>query len=62
MEIVSGETVIQSAAILKSLPKDERQAILKEGNIISNEISAADVVALKASLGVPWEKLKTMGR
>ena len=58
----SGDAATQSAALLKSFPKKERENILKEGNLVANHIGAEDLVALKSSLGIPWEKLKTVGR
>ena len=51
----------QAGALLKSF-REEREQILKEAKITSVQISAEAMVALKADMGIPWEKLKTMAR
>ena len=63
LKLTSGDSsATQTCALLKSFHKEERQTILKEGNLSSNYISPQDMVTLKSTLGIPWEKLKTIGR
>lgn len=62
IDISSKDRTKQSAALVKSYSKNERAAILTEGNLGPHKISAEDMVALKIRLGIPWEKLKTMAR
>ena len=52
----------QTSALMRTFTEDDRLHILKEANIGSTEISAEAMVALKADIGVPWIKLKTMAR
>ena len=54
--------VEQTASLVKSFGENERQKILKKANISAVEITPEEMVALKANMGVPWEKLKTMSR
>lgn len=53
---------IQAALFLKSTGAEQRQAILEEGNISPVEINAKTLVAMKADMGIPWEKMKTISR
>lgn len=52
----------QTSALVKSFDEDERLRILKLGNIPPVIIDEESMVAMKADMGVPWEKLKTMAR
>ena len=54
--------VEQTASLVKSFGENERQKILKKANISAAEITSEEMVALKANMGAPWEKLKTMSR
>ena len=65
INFVSGSakaTSLQTGAIIKSMTTDKREEILKMGNIKSVEIDAEKMVAMKAHLGLPWEKMKVMAR
>ena len=66
MTTVAGDSAkgltIQTAQLVKSFNSEERQEILKCGNIPSAEISPEKMVALKANLAIPWGKLKTICR
>ena len=57
----SGKNV-QAALFLKSTDAEQRQAILDEGNISPVEVNAKTMVAMKADMGIPWEKMKTISR
>ena len=57
-----GSLIQQTAVIIKSFCKEERQLVLQKANINAKEITPEEMVALKADMGVPWEKLKTMLR
>lgn len=52
----------QTGAILKSFSATERKSILKMGDIAESWIDAEEVVAMKASLSLPWSKIKAMAR
>ena len=59
----SAESVtIQSEALLKSIPAEERQKILKAGKVNPASIGAEKFVAMKANLGLPWQKMRVMAR
>ena len=58
----TGSLIKQTAVIIKSFGKEERQLVLEKANISAKEITSEEMVALKADMGVPWEKLKTMSR
>ncbi|XP_047134470.2 V(D)J recombination-activating protein 1 [Hydra vulgaris] len=64
MEIVSGTSTdsvcSQSSKLLKSFPSETREKILTNLNIEGVAISATKMVAMKADLGLPWEKLKNI--
>lgn len=52
----------QTSALVKRFPQAERETILKEAQLSSATITSEAMVALKADMGVPWEKMKTMAR
>ena len=54
--------VEQTASLVKNFGENERQKILKKANISAVEITPEEMAALKANMGIPWEKLKTMSR
>ena len=58
----SAAHVKQTGELIKSFDEINRQEILKLANISAAEITAEEMVALKADMGVPWTKLKTMSR
>jgi hypothetical protein len=66
MEIVSGTSTdavcSQSSKLLKSFPSETREKILTNLNIEGVSISATKMVAMKADLSLPWEKLKNISR
>ena len=66
IKISTGETSesvqIQVSKLVKSFGYDDRKAILEQANIQPSEIIAEEMVAMKVDLGIPWEKMKTMGR
>jgi len=41
---------------------DERQMILKLGNIQPIHLGPSELVSMKSNLGLPWEKMKTMAK
>lgn len=60
---VSGDGAAkQLGAVLKSQTEDTRERILKSAGISTNDISAEEMVAMKAHLGLSWGKVKAMGR
>ena len=54
--------VIQTKKLIKSFSEDDRRDILIAAKISPHEITAEEFVAMKADMGIPWEKLKTMAR
>ena len=63
IDTVSCHSVLaQTGAILKSFTSTERKSILDLGNIAESWIDAEEVVAMKASLNLPWSKIKAMAR
>ena len=52
----------QTGELLKSFEESQRQDILRMAKIGNSEITAEEMVALKADMGVPWTKLKIMSR
>ena len=60
---VSGEGATkQLSAVFKSQKGDTREKILKCAGIPTQEISAEEMVAMKAHLGLSWGKIKAVGR
>ena len=51
-----------TSRLLKSFEKDKREKILKEAGISHSSIMPETMVAMKADMGIPWEKLKVMSR
>ena len=49
------------AAEMKQIPKAERQALMKEAGF-KLEVPEGEGLALKASLGIPWNKLRHLRR
>ena len=58
----NGAFTTQTSQLLKSCEKETREDILKMANITHTSISPEEIVSMKAHLGIPWEKLKTMSR
>ena len=54
--------ICQTAVMLKSYDNDEANNILNKANIGKVDLNAEEMVALKAAMGIPWNKLKTMAR
>ena len=52
----------QTSKLITSLTPDDKNKILKKAKIASTDISAEAMVAMKANLGIPWEKLIKLGR
>ena len=52
----------QAGMLMKTLSKDQRSQVLKSAKISPIEIGAEEMVAMKADLGILWEKLKNMAR
>jgi len=66
ISMVSGHceksSLIQTSSILKTFSREDRGEILKLGKIDPVVLDAEELVAMKAHLSLPWEKLKAMGR
>ena len=66
MSMVSGHSekssIIQTGSLLKAFSREDRSEILKFGKIDPVMLDAEELVAMKAHLSLPWEKLKAMGR
>ena len=54
--------LVQTTALLKRVDIDERSYILEKANIPRAELTSDVLVAMKADMGIPWEKLKVMSR
>ncbi|XP_047130981.1 uncharacterized protein LOC124810322 [Hydra vulgaris] len=54
--------ICQTSVMLKSYDKDEANEMLKKANIETMDLNVEEMVALKAEMGIPWNKLKTMAR
>ena len=52
----------QMASLSKFLPKNQRKDFLEEIGFGQIEIDEKKMLSLKISLGMPWEKLKKIGR
>ena len=48
--------------MLKSYDNEEAFKILKKANIGTMDLNVEKMIALKAGMGIPWNKLKTMAR
>ena len=51
-----------TAVMLKPYDNEEANNILKKANIGRMDLNAEEMIALKADIGIPWNKLKTMTR
>ncbi len=61
--IVSGSCASdQLQSEIKSHPKVEREQMLKSISKIKIEVNPEHGLAMKADLGIPWNKLRTMRR
>ena len=58
----SSSPPLQTSYLVKSFGKSEQKELAENIGIGKVEITPEEMVALKAKLGIPWEKLKTMGR
>lgn len=52
----------QTGILVKSFNTNDKKIICKESNMARSDISPEEMLALKTKLGMPWEKLKTIGR
>ena len=52
----------QTGELVKSYSEKEKCIVRQAGNMECSDISPEEMLALKAKLGIPWEKLKTIGR
>ena len=48
--------------MLKSYDDEEANKILKKANIGTVDLNAEEMIALKADMGIPWNKFKNMAR
>lgn len=66
MEVVTGGSkesmVLQTGQLVKLFNVKERVSILDAAKITRSHIDAESLVAMKADLGMPWEKMKAMSR
>lgn len=65
MDIISkGASAEQFQYEVKALSKEDRQALLEKVNIAKSTatVSPEDVLALKADLSIPWNKLRFLRR
>ena len=66
MEISTGGSsnslVEQASKLVKTFPETDREIILRQANVPSPQISAEAMISMKVDIGIPWEKLKKMGR
>ena len=63
LELTSGgDTVLQTSSVLASFNPKDQQEILKGANVPTTSIDAETVVALKADLEIPWNKLRKLAR
>ena len=54
-------SAIQTSKLVTSI-EDEKRHILEKAGIYPAVITPENMVAMKADLGIPWEKLKCMAR
>ena len=52
----------QTGLLISSYSKKEKKTVRQVANMEVDHISPEEMLALKAKLGIPWEKLKTIGR
>ena len=53
---------IQTSKLVTSIEDEKRHDILEKVGIYPAVITPENMVAMKADLGIPWEKLKCMAR
>ena len=58
----STSTSKQAGYLVKSFNSEDKSIVSSAIGLEKAEVSAEDLVALKAKLGIPWEKLKKIGR
>lgn len=54
--------VTQTSKLVKSFTEEDKEKILSQADVFPSVISAETMIAMKVDLGIPWEKLKKMGR
>ena len=54
--------LLQTGLLVKSFDIQERKRILELAKIERSYINAENLVAMKADLGMPWDKMKAMSR
>ena len=52
----------QTSKLVTSIEDKKRHDILEKAGISPRVITPENMVAMKADLGIPWEKLKCMAR
>ena len=60
--ISKGSCVDQLQNEVKSLTKEDRQSLLQTATDDTVAVSANDVLAMKADLSIPWNKLRVLRR
>ena len=55
-------SVVQNSKLLKSFEEDHRKHILMKTGIVEADIALKKLVAMKAEIGIPWEKVKCVVR
>ena len=55
-------SAIQTSKLVTSIEDEKRHDILEKAGIYPAVITLENMVAIKADLGTPWEKLKCMAR
>lgn len=55
-------SAIQTSKLVTSIEDEKRHDILEKAGIYPAVITPENMVAMKADLGIPWEKLKCMAR
>ena len=56
-----GDTTVQMGNEIKSVPKEERDILMKEAKFTIT-IPPEQGLAMKANLNIPWNKLRVMRR
>lgn len=60
--ISKGSSVDQLQYELKTLTKEDRQSLLQNATADTIAVSNEDVLAMKADLSIPWNKLRILRR
>ena len=55
-------SAIQTSKLVTSIEDEKRHENLEKAGIYRTVITPRNMVAMKADLGIPWEKLKCMAR